>query len=363
MTRQTILVLSGGSALGAYQAGAYAALFQRGLEPERIVGSSIGAVTAALIAGGPPEGRTERLRRFWDETAGADGSGLIGTGPFGDRRARPLPLLLFGHPPVWRPRLPGAWSMLPGMPGDASLYDLTPLRARLERLVDFDRLNGGSLRLTVVATDLATGEERRFDTAEARITVEHLLASSGFLPYFPPVAIDGRLFCDGGLSANLPLTAALDESAADDRLCVAVDLFSAAGGPLSTVAESTDRQLELLFATQSRLAVEKLRSDHALRQERRANGRGAAEGATTLLLLTQTPLASEVGMKAFDWTRPMVTERWEHGRRDMEHALVVLDRQGAATAPGELVVHDVRGPGDSTEATSRPTTSAQSRFR
>ena len=60
-----ILLLQGGGALGAYQAGVYEGLVEEGVEPSWVVGISIGAINAALIAGNPPERRVERLREFW----------------------------------------------------------------------------------------------------------------------------------------------------------------------------------------------------------------------------------------------------------------------------------------------------------
>src|SRR5918993_3657279 len=138
------MVLSGGVALGAYQAGAYAALHQEGLRPDWLAGSSIGAVNAAIIAGNPPERRIERLREFWDGAAiepVAPGSPLWADppseGPW--RHAynwmSTLQSRIIGRPGLFRPRL------LPGGAGEAypSLYDLAPMRARLEALVDFHR--------------------------------------------------------------------------------------------------------------------------------------------------------------------------------------------------------------------------------
>ena len=63
---KTVLVLQGGGALGAYQAGAYEALAEAGEMPSWVAGVSIGAVNSAIIAGNPPERRIERLRAFWD---------------------------------------------------------------------------------------------------------------------------------------------------------------------------------------------------------------------------------------------------------------------------------------------------------
>ena len=62
---QIVLVLQGGGALGSYQTGVYEALHEAGVEPDWIIGTSIGAINAALIAGNEPENRLAKLREFW----------------------------------------------------------------------------------------------------------------------------------------------------------------------------------------------------------------------------------------------------------------------------------------------------------
>ncbi|MGQ9368277.1 patatin-like phospholipase family protein [Azospirillum sp. ST 5-10] len=368
MVEKTILVLSGGNALGAYQAGAYEALSSAGVEPHRIVAASAGAVNAAIIAGNPPERRVENLRRFWDEAARHDPPWAMGASVWGDDRARVFHSILFGSPTIFRPRLPGALSMLPGMPGDASLYDLTPLRATLERVIDFGRLNAGDPHLTVVAVDLMTGEEVRFDTREAPIGADHLVASSSFPPFFPPVGIGGRLLCDGGMGANLPIAAALEDRSEEDRLCIAIDLFCRRGERPRTVGQATDRQLELLLTAQTWAAVDALRRTHALRRHLRtlaerlpaarradaevvaamADAATGADGGITLLLLSHRPVAHDVEMRAFDFSRPVLAERWHAGRAEMAHSLGTLGTRRAGS--GEFIVH-AAGMGDGPEMT------------
>ncbi len=164
------LVLGGGNALGAYLAGAYETLHERGVRPERIVGASIGAVTGAILAGNPPERRLERLREFWAgaalHTFGAPApAGLRGRQAYNGSHVA-LTTALGGRPGLFGHRFPGLWSVLPGMPGDVALYDHAPLRRTLERLVDFDRLNrADEVRLTVACTDLETGDDVYFDNA------------------------------------------------------------------------------------------------------------------------------------------------------------------------------------------------------
>lgn len=362
MAEQNILILAGGNALGAYQGGAYETLYERGFHPDQMFAVSAGAVNAALIAGNPPEKRISALRSFWN-TAVQDGAWAFRPSwatTWDSRRRRALQSLLLGSPAFYRARFPGVLSMLPGMPDDTGLYDLAPLRGCLERLVDFERLNNGQIRLVIIAADANSGEELRYDSAKLPIKVEHLLASCGFIPFFPPTRINDRLVVDGGMTSNLPLEAALDEPTTDERLCIAIDLFRRLGPDFSTVGQAMDRQLELLLSTQSWRALQNLRQRHELRRQLRLLGsqlpeqqRGdptlataLAEGAktehaTTLLMLSHTGVLHDTEMRAFDFSRPSLTERWDAGRSDMSYALDIQDSQRAA--PGEFSVHAYSG--------------------
>ena len=104
-----ILVLQGGGALGAYQAGAYEALSEHGFAPQWIAGISIGAINGAIIAGNAPENRVQRLRIFWERvSSGLQGIPLMGDGhhrtAFNDASA--LLSLQFGVPGFFEPRFP-----------------------------------------------------------------------------------------------------------------------------------------------------------------------------------------------------------------------------------------------------------------
>lgn len=358
MAEQSTLILSGGNALGAYQGGAYETLYEQGFSPDQIFAVSAGAINAALIVGNPPEQRINALHRFWD-TAAQDGAWAFRPKwltTWDSKRKRTLQSLLLGSPALYRARIPGALSMLPTMPTDTSLYDLAPLRASLERWVDFDRLNNGETRLVIIATDANSGEEVRFDSAKSPIMIDHLLASCGFIPFFPPIQIDGRLVVDGGMSANLPLETALDEAASDERLYIALDLFRSISPDFTTVGQAMDRQLELLLSNQSRRALNNLRQRHELRRQLQLLGsripeqqrddsalasplaEGAKADATvTLLMLSHTGVPHDTEMRAFDFSRISLSERWQAGRSDMQQALEVLGSQRAA--PGEFAVH------------------------
>ena len=123
---RTALVLSGGNALGAYAAGAYEALHQAGYAPDLVSGASIGAVTAAILAGNAPEDRIGRLREFWHEAADRSAWWL------GSQRGRGRDVLnklhamqasTVGRPRLFVPRPSGFLSLLPWMPPDVGLFE------------------------------------------------------------------------------------------------------------------------------------------------------------------------------------------------------------------------------------------------
>ncbi len=329
MQRQKVcLVLSGGVALGAYQAGAFAALHAREeLHPQHIAGSSVGAVNAALIAGNPPGQRVARLRQFWNEASLGAAMHPPAWPGLWQRAYSRLAILqgrLFGRPGLFQPRL--AELML----GSAtSLYDFAPLRARLERFVDFGRLNRGGMRVSVVTTDVETGEKVVFDTrAGERIGPDHLLASCGFLPEFPPLEIGGRLLGDGGLVANAPIEIPLEDKSDDDLLCFLVELFSAQGARPRTLEEAAGRQLDLMLANQTRQALRSLEGAHS-------KGR-----AVKILHLSYRPLPAEVpAQKHFDFSGAALEQRWRAGRLDMEEAILLASQ---ATGTGRRAGRHVR---------------------
>nr|WP_246215846.1 patatin-like phospholipase family protein [Microvirga makkahensis] len=248
------LVLAGGNALGAFEAGAYQALHDQGFQPDWVVGSSIGAVNGAIIAGNPPERRADALRTFWSKVSWPTGSGSAPDGLVNvmQRLAGQMQTASFGNLAMF---LPSPTGFMASEMKAIGLYDLAPLRDTLEHLVDFDLLNEGPVRLTMVAVDLETGDEVLFDTRSGRLGPEHIIASNALVPDFKPVEIDGRLLGDGGLSANLPIDVVRREPDGG-RLCIAVELFSARRPPSTSFAEAVARRQELLFANQSRWFLE-----------------------------------------------------------------------------------------------------------
>ncbi|WP_207485200.1 patatin-like phospholipase family protein [Arenibaculum pallidiluteum] len=318
------LVLGGGNALGAYLAGAYERLSEDGFSPDWIIGASIGAVTAAILAGNPPEHRLDKLRVFWSEATQHTMATSLG-GHSMSRKvyngAHAALAALACRPNMFRHRFPGAWSVLPWMPNDVALYDASPLRETLVRHVDFDRLNSGAVRLTVGCVDMESGEEVFFDTERDEIRPEHILASAAITPAFPPVEIGGRLFCDPGYANNMPLDVPFREPSDCDLLCFAVELFSLRSERPASLDASIERTQDILFASHARRSVEWLRRESALRE--RIDPRGSS---ATLVHLAYRAANHELAAKGFDFSPSSITDRWATGRNDMDAGLQRLAR-------------------------------------
>jgi NTE family protein len=301
----TALVLGGGGALGAFQGGVYQALEEAGATPDWLAGTSIGALNAALIAGNPPDRRLERLREFWDlaaEPGPADGS-WSGEARRVTKSLYALRARLLGRPGLYRPHLPRLFLQTPGW-GSPSLYSHDPALATLRRLIDFEQIGEDGPRLAINLTDLETGAPVVLDSAATRLRPEHLLASMALLPDFPPVEIDGRWFCDGGFSANLPLHAVLEQPVEQDLVCIAVDLLGDPGPPLFSVDGMIERSNDLLFANQTRASIATFEARHARRRE---------GGSILLLLLACNGEGERISQKIWDYGRRSLAERWRAG--------------------------------------------------
>lgn len=269
------LLLQGGGALGAYQAGVYQALAEAGLHPDWVAGISIGAVNSALIAGNPPETRVERLRAFWEEITAdpwGEWAGRIAAPVFrGDDARRLLNQLsaarasTIGAAGFFAPRFPPPWWQPSGSVEATSYYDTRRLKATLERLVDFDRVNAGDIRFSVGAVNVRTGNFVYFDTATHLIRPEHVMASGALPPGFPSVEIDGERYWDGGVISNTPLQWVLESGPRQDTLAFQVDLWSARGEPPRNMPEVLVRHKEIQYSSRTRANTDHFKRLHRLR--------------------------------------------------------------------------------------------------
>jgi NTE family protein len=271
------LLLQGGGALGAYQAGVYEALSEANLAPDWVAGISIGAVNAALIAGNPPNTRVAKLREFWKLiTAGGPWNGpaqfaLARSATRGEFTRGLLnqlsagTALIGGAAGFFAPRVPSAWLQAPGSLEATSYYDTAPLRATLERLVDFDRINAGEMRFSIGAVNVTTGNFLYFDNTTHTIGPEHVMASGALPPGFSAVEIEGELYWDGGLVSNTPLQWVLETEPRRDTLAFQVDLWSARGPMPRTMLEVTTRQKEIQYSSRTRNNSDRFKYTQRLR--------------------------------------------------------------------------------------------------
>ena len=266
---QVALVLQGGGALGAYQLGVYAALDAARIEIDWVAGISIGAVNAAIIAGNPCEKRLARLHAFWDRITGALPALSILNGDFGREalhQSAAAMVAMFGVPGFFRPRLLSPLLAPAGTIDALSFHDSAPLASTLDELVDWDLLNDGPMRLSVGAVEVESGNFRYFDNRVDRIDARHIMASGALPPGLPPVEIDGKLWWDGGLVSNTPLSHIVGHQPGD-MLIFQVDLFSAAHERPKTMLDVLSREKEIRYSSRTRQV-----SDQLVRQRREHEG-------------------------------------------------------------------------------------------
>jgi NTE family protein len=334
-----VLVLQGGGALGSYQAGAYQALCHHDFEPQWIAGISIGAINAALIAGNPRESRVARLKEFWEMASAA--TPVPWQALVRNDHARALfneasaaYVTAFGVPGFFTPRLPAPPLWPAGSPQALSYYDTAPLRATLERLVDFDRINHDGIRLSVGAVNIETGNFAYFDNTRCRIGPEHIMASAALPPGFPPVEIDGQHYWDGGLVSNTPLDYVLEQETRRDLLIFQVDLFSARGGLPATIFEVAERDKDIRYSSRTRMNTDMHRRIHATKKalreliarlpgDLRADplvatlDEAARENTVSVVHLIYRSKTHELSSKDCDFSRLAMAEHWSAGERDV----------------------------------------------
>ncbi len=261
-----VLVLQGGGALGAYQVGIYEAMHEAGIEPDWVIGTSIGAINAALIAGNPPGKRMESLRTFWARVEhGATQKAVRSLPGIGGMMANWMTVTA-GIPGFFRPNPPAfASPFAPLGSDDAGYYSTTPLAETLRELVDFDRVANGSMRLTVGAANVRTSEMRYFDSRDERLDARHVMASGALPPAFPAVRIDDELYWDGGILSNTPVEAVLDDFPRRSSLIFAVELWNPHGAEPETIWQVQNREKDLRFASRSAALIRRQRELHRLR--------------------------------------------------------------------------------------------------
>ncbi len=355
------LVLQGGGALGAYQAGVYQALSEAGIEPNWLCGVSIGAINAAIIAGNPPERRLERLRQFWETLADHR---LRLQPPEGDlfrhwhNQAASWMTMAMGLPGFFSPRQVNPWAAFTGASGATSFYDTAELETTLDKVIDWDVLNSNDRVLSVGAVNLRTGNFRYFDSRIERIGARHVMASGALPPSFPAIAIDNELYWDGGLVSNTPLQYLLEQHEINDTLAFQVDLFSASGAVPRDMAHVLARQKEIMYSSRTRNNTDSFRRLHNLRLKLHAALKRLPPEALTdadraeLANMDDIPQINVVHLiyqgrvyetqaRDYEFSALSMQEHWDSGYQDTKHT---LKHRKWLQKPSEAIgmtVHDV----------------------
>jgi NTE family protein len=341
---QVVVTFQGGGALGAYQAGVYEALHEAGVEPQWVIGTSIGAINAALIAGNAPEHRMERLREFWSRV---------------EHNAAYAATLFQGNPAFFAPN-PSAW-LSPHLPlgaDKAGYYHTGPLRETLAELIDGERIASRVTRLTVGAVNVRDGQMRYFDSREHPVTIEHVMASGALPPAFPAVRIEGEPYWDGGIYSNTPIEAVLDDYPRRDSLIFAVHMWNPDGPEPETMWQVMNRQKDIQYASRASTHIARQKQIHRLRHVIRElakhlpeRARASAEvkelaswgcGTTMHIARLVAPrLDGEDHTKDVDFTPSGIRARWQAGYADTRRMLARAPWSKPVDAMDGVVIHDL----------------------
>ena len=318
---QVVLVLQGGGALGAYQAGVYEALHEAGIEPDWVIGTSIGAINGALIAGNTPENRMARLREFWRR--------VEQTAPFAVAS-----IFMRGIQSFFVPRSLAFGGVHAQVGLDAaSYYSTAPLRETLGELVSLECLHAKRTRLTVGAVNVRTSAMRYFDSRDAALSIDHVMASGALPPAFPAVRIDGEPYWDGGVYSNTPIEAVLDDKPRRDSVIFGVNVWQPSGPEPQSIWQVLGRQKDIQYASRADSHILRQKQIHHLRhviselaarlppevresaQCRELASWGCRTTMHVVRLLAPT-LDSEDYLKDIDFTPAGIRARWQAGLAD-----------------------------------------------
>ena len=338
---QIVLVLQGGGALGSYQAGVYQALHEAGIEPDWIIGTSIGAINAALIAGNEPENRLPRLKQFWKKMEQNPIWNFRDAFPGFNEKLSYWSTVTNGIPGFFRPNpLAHAGDFYPLGPEHAGYYSTAPLEQTLGELVDFDLVNRCKPRLTVGAAHVRTSMMRYFDSRDCELGAKHIMASGALPPAFPAVRIEDELYWDGGILSNTPTEAVFDDNPRRNSLIFAVHLWNPSGAEPHTMAEVLNRHKDVQYSSRIASHIVRQQQVHRLRHvinqlaarlpEAELRNEVVQElvgyGCSTqmhVVRLLAPQLDRETHTKDIDFSPSGIMKRWDAG---YTHTKAVLER-------------------------------------
>jgi NTE family protein len=357
---QIVLVLQGGGALGAYQVGVYQALHEAGVEPDWVIGTSIGAINASLIAGNAPEDRMPRLQEFWGRVQNNPCMELLSTSPLIGPLASNLMTIAHGIPAFFKPNLPAFLG--PHVPlgtTGAGYYDTAPLERTLAELVDFERIDKRETRLTVGAANVKTSEMHYFDSHDMDLDVRHVMASCALPPAFPAVRIDDDLYWDGGILSNTPVEAVFDDSPRWSSVIFAVHIWDPQGPEPDTIWQVLNRQKDIQYSSRTVSHIARQKQIHRLRhviaelvrrlpeadRETQAVRELASYGCLTrmhVVRLLAPRLDGEDHTKDIDFSSAGIRSRWDAGYADASRVLELAPWSGEFDSIEGFILHEAR---------------------
>ena len=355
---QTVLVMQGGGALGAYHAGVYHALHEAGIEPDWVIGTSIGAINGAIIAGNEPAVRLERLQEFWDRVGHR--------GPLDERWTPAAFLDAFakmstttqGVNGFYKPNMSAMMGVQTKVGIDrASFYSTDPLKSTLLELLDFDYVNAKHMRLTVGAVNARTGDMRYFDSREMVLGTEHVMASGALPPGFPAVRIEGEPYWDGAIYSNTPVEVVLDDNPRRDSLIFSVNVWQPHGSEPQSLWQVLTRQEEIVYSSRAKSHVARQEQIHRMRhiitqlasllpEDKRSDPKIRALTAygcrTTMHIanLLAPRLDNEDHTKAIDFSRAGIRARWQAGLNQARRMIAEKPWMGEFDPLHGVIVHE-----------------------
>ncbi len=358
---QVVLVFQGGGALGAYQAGVYEALHEAGIEPDWVIGTSIGAINGALIAGNPPELRLQRLRTFWKGVEQNVGANLPVLYPSLASTLVNWKTMVTGIPSFFTPNplaLLGPHALV-GVE-NAAYYSASPLRDTLDKLVNIDYINNQDVRISLGAVKICNGEMTYFDSRNDTFTVNHIMASGAFPPAFPAVCVDGEFYWDGGIYSNTPLEAVLDDHPRRDSLIFTVDIWNPDGAKPMSLWDVAGREKDIKYASRAHSHIARQKQIHHLRhvileltkaipektRESREIRELASWGCKTtmhVVRLVESSVPGEDQMKDIDFMSAHIHARWQAGYADTRRMLDLAPWRQPVDPIEGVIIHDAQG--------------------
>jgi NTE family protein len=355
---QVVLVLQGGGALGAYQVGVYQALHEAGIEPDWVIGTSIGAVNASLIAGNDLPDRLPRLHEFWRRVQHGPFQQAIASLPMIGSQAANWFTMAGGIAAFFQPNLTAfAGHHISLGPEAAGFYSTAPLRDTLNELVDFDRINSHATRLTVGAANVRTSEMRYFDSRDMPVDPRHVMASGALPPAFPAVRIDGDLYWDGGILSNTPVEAIFDDYPRRNSLAFAVHIWSPDGSEPETIGQVLNRQKDIQYSSRAVTHIARQKQLHRLRhvvselvklmpepQRQTAEVQDlAGYGCLTrmhVVRLLAPNLAGADHTKDIDFSPSGIRARWDAGYADTRRVIAAAPWAGEFDPIEGFILHE-----------------------